>query len=48
MVYHLSSDWEAKENPPRSAVQPIMFLSRCLNTAEKNYWPTELEVASIV
>ena len=29
-------------------MQPIMFLSRNINTAERNYWPTELEVAGIV
>ena len=32
----------------RTDVQPIMFLSRSLNTAEHNYWPTELEIAGIV
>lgn len=32
----------------RTLVQPIMFLSKLLNEAEKNYWPTELEVAGIV
>ena len=25
-----------------------MFLSRCLNDAKRNYWPTELEVAGII
>lgn len=25
-----------------------MFLSKCLNGAEKKYWPTELEVAGVV
>jgi len=44
MVYHKTDDNEVK----RSAVQPIMFLSRNINTAERNYWPTELEVAGIV
>ena len=32
----------------RNDVQPIMFLSKILNAAERNYWPTELEVAGLV
>ena len=47
MVYHVEGD-PADGDFPRTKVQPIMFLSRCLNGAEKNYWPTELEVAGIV
>ncbi|KAI0997352.1 hypothetical protein K3495_g10831 [Podosphaera aphanis] len=41
----------AKNNtgkPLQKSVQPIMFLSRMLSMAEKNYWPTELEVAALV
>ena len=38
MIYHLI------EGKPA----PIMFLSRGLNSAEKNYWPMELEVAGLV
>lgn len=34
--------------PSISNVQPIMFLSRLLTPAEKNYWPTELETAGLV
>ena len=34
--------------PARTAMQPIMFLSRLLSSAEKNYWPTELEIAGFV
>ena len=34
--------------PTRSQIQPIMFLSRLLTDAEKNYWPTELEIAGFV
>ena len=44
IVYHRSNDTDTR----RTAVQPIMFLSRNINTAERNYWPTELEVAGIV
>ena len=32
----------------RVKIRPIMFLSRLLTDAEKNYWPTELEVAGLV
>ena len=50
MVYHLKQDRipEAEDRIARTDVQPVMFLSRCLNAAERNYWPTELEVAGIV
>lgn len=46
MIYHVIGD---PDGPfPRTDVQPIMFLSKMLNQAEQNYWPTELEVAGIV
>ncbi len=31
-----------------TSMQPILFLSRLLTAAEKNYWPTELEIADFV
>ena len=34
--------------PARTSIQPIMFLSRLLSSAEQNYWPTELETAGLV
>ena len=50
MVYHVKGDPENCEKSaiPRTSVQPILFLSKLLNEAEKGYWPTELEVAGIV
>ena len=46
MIYH---DRENREKDfARTDVQPIMFLSKMLNQAERNYWPTELEIAGIV
>lgn len=46
MVYRVLGD---PDGPfPRTAVQPMLFLSKCLNGAERNYLPTELEVAGIV
>lgn len=32
----------------RSSIQPILFLSKLLSSAETRYWPTELEVAGLV
>ena len=32
----------------RTRIRPIMFLSKLLTDAERNYWPTELEVAGLV
>lgn len=34
--------------PTSTSMQPILFLSRLLTTAERNYWPTELEIAGFV
>ena len=49
MVYHVKGDPDIEKSAiPRTSVQPIMFLSKLLNEAEKGYWPTELEVAGIV
>ena len=50
MIYHYkkNSISEASSKVTRIDVQPIMFLSRCLNTAEYNYWPTKLEIADVV
>lgn len=50
MIYHIKKDQvpATKDRISRVEVQPIMFLSKCLNDAERNYWPTELEVAGIV
>ena len=31
-----------------TSMQPILFLFRLLTAAEKNYWPTELEIAGFV
>ena len=37
MIYHVLDDPPDGTTFPRTAVQPIMFLSKCLNGAEKNY-----------
>lgn len=33
---------------PKTAIQPILFLSKRLSIPESHYWPTELEVAGLV
>ena len=48
MIYHVKGDPGVDETFARTRVQPIIFLSKLLNAAEMNYWPTELEVAGIV
>ncbi|SLM40586.1 probable transposable element [Lasallia pustulata] len=47
MVYHVKGD-PGGNDFPRKSIQPVMFLSKLLNNAERNYWPTELEVAALV
>ena len=50
IIYHVKGDILIIPSayPALADIEPIMFLSRCLNSAEKNYWPTELEIAGIV
>lgn len=36
------------QNTSDGSEYPILYLSKMLNSAEKNYWPTELEIAGIV
>ena len=44
MVYHLKSGDKAWP----TAIEPILFLSKCLSPAKSRYWPTELEMAGVV
>ncbi|KAJ9405571.1 hypothetical protein DTO045G8_6601 [Paecilomyces variotii] len=37
-----------KAAPEHRRIQPVLFMSRRTNQAEKNYWPTEMEVACLV
>ena len=52
MIYHVNGVTNTEPEPigkiSRIKVQPILFLSKLLNSAERNYWPTELEIAGIV
>lgn len=50
VVFHLAPgfDWDGRSPIPGPAIQPIMYLSKTINQAEKKYFPTELEVACLV
>lgn len=50
MLFQLKADsqWTKGQPIPSTAIQPIMFLSRCLTRAELNYGPSELEVCCLV
>jgi hypothetical protein len=51
VVYHVADEYihsNVTKPPSRTAIQPVLFLSRCLTEAEKKYWPTELEIAGLV
>ena len=53
MIFHVKDEAATTTSsgskwPARTSMQPIMFLSRLLTTAESNYWPTELEIAGFV
>lgn len=44
MVYHLKSGNRARP----TAIDPILFLSKCITLAKSRYWLTELEIARVV
>ncbi|SLM38758.1 reverse partial [Lasallia pustulata] len=50
IVYHVKGnpDPEKATDICKTDIQPIMFLSKLLSTAESHYWPTELEMAGLV
>lgn len=50
MLFHVKKRILVKEGkwPLRSEVEPLLFLSRLLTPAKRNYWPTELEIARFV
>lgn len=51
MVFHIKKAYahgQLSRPPPSIAVEPILFLSRTLTPAEKNYFITELEFSAIV
>ncbi len=49
VAFHTTEDvlHEAKW-PSSTFIQPILFLSRLLTAAERNYWPTELEIVGFM
>ena len=50
ILFHTASNKALPEGcwPSTASVQPILFLSRLFTLAERNYWPTELEIAGFV
>ena len=51
VVYHIADGKqhdELSKPPPKTWVQPVLFMSRTLSSAEERYWPTELEVSCLV
>ena len=49
VVFHVKDESTQEGKwPTRNTMQPILFLSRLLTSAERNYWPTELEIAGFV
>ena len=48
IVYHVLEDSFDDTSYSRTIIQSIMFLSRCLNEAKRNYWFIELKIADIV
>jgi hypothetical protein len=49
MIYHVKKgiDLQPRQGLKHTDVEPILFLSRSLHTAEKCYWPTELKIAGV-
>lgn len=47
VIYHLKPGADPN-NPKHGEIEPILFLSRMLTSAEERYWPTELEMAGLV
>lgn len=50
VVFHHTADKILPNGhwPSSSSIQPILYLSRLFIAAEKNYWPTELEIVGFV
>ncbi len=50
IVFYTISDEAIPEGhwPSTATIQPVFFLSRLLAPAERNYWPTKLEIAGFV
>ena len=48
MIYHVLNDFSNDITFFCIAMQFIMFLNKCLNDAEKNYWLIKLKITDIV
>ena len=51
-LYYVKEDYlkdlQSGQFSPRHAIEPVLFLSRLLTSAETRYWSIELEIAGIV
>lgn len=49
MVYYVKGDdWTSNAPPPRTRIQPIMYLCKSASPAESRYYSSEMEVACLV
>src|SRR6266699_17604 len=50
IVYHLKRDfqWQPTKNIPATAIEPVIFFSRCLTKEELHYRSSELEIVYLV
>jgi hypothetical protein len=48
IVFHVIKEFSKETWSIKNDIQLIMFLSRLLTTAEKNYWSTELETTNLI
>jgi hypothetical protein len=48
MIFHVKGDPDEGISFKRSNIEPIMFISKILTSAETRYGPTELEMAGVV
>ena len=47
VIYHMKGD-SKHDNYSHTDIELILFLSKCLNAAESQYWSTELKVACLI
>ena len=48
MIYHIRKNPDPGQIFNQKDVQSILYLSKLLNKAEQNYWPTKLKMAALV
>ena len=48
MIYHVLNNFSNDITFSRIAMQSIMFLNKCFNNIERNYWFIELKIIDII